>query len=439
MTDPTNIDGTYPFAGLTRHNDEVDVPARALDHGSSIRWWAANRVGDDTDPREGVPEEGLNTLIRQLPRAAEAEAGWKHPVSGEWISTGKHNAIVNPSVVESITNGFGTREEVSGFDDPMGMFTDDGEDFDPESAVVGDDALYNIPTDDYEIINPGTFLDPLARVLREEGLDDAVFGEFRVSRGGGRVSADVFFDGKHVEAPGMDEDRKPIVVGLQLDWDYFGGTALRIRGMGMDWECVNSLREITDAKVIKHAGDVESRVDWEEMYEDLLEELDLKTDQLSQMIHEASQETLDLSTFPDGFADGYDSVLEAIYAYAGLPDYLAEVAAQDCRANAEDPFAPDWWTIHRGATYAISHEARGEVGSGGSIDQYNRIANDMLMNPAETGDDIEAAYEAEQEDETLADHGGGSASIGTAFESVREKRDRYEEREDQIHALMETA
>ena len=435
MTDPTGVDGVYPFAGLTRHNDG-EIPDRARDYGSSVRWWAAERVGEDADPVDGLPDEGLNTLITRLPRAAEATAGWKHPVTGEWIETGKHNAIINPEVVEQITNGFGTREEAEDFDDPMGMFGEAGE-FDADEAVVGDDALYNIPTDDYEIINPATFLDPLARVLREEGLDDAVFGEFRVTRGGGRVSADVFFDGKHVEAPGMDEDRKPIVVGLQLDWDYFGGTALRIRGMGMDWECVNSLREITDAKIIKHAGDVESRVDWEELYEDLLEELDLKTDQLSQMIHEASQETLDLSSLPDDFARDYDSVLEALYAYSGLPDYLAEVAARDARANAEDPFEPDWWTLHRGATFAITHEARGEVGTGGAIERYNRIANDMLMNPAATADEIEVAYEEDREDETLADHGGGRATIGSSFESVREKRERFEEREEQIHALVQ--
>ena len=424
MDDPTNIDGTYPFAGLTRYNDG-DLPKRVLDHGSSVRWWASETFGTDEPIERDLPEEGLNTMIDSLPRAAEATAGWKHPVTGDWIETGKHNAIIEPSVAEQIEGRTGTKEQVEGFGD------------DPEETVYGDRALFNIPTDDYSIINPATFLRPLTEVLRDEGLDDAVFGEFRVSRGGGRVSADVFFDGKHVEAPGMDEDRKPIVVGLQLDWDFFGGTALRMRGMGMDWECVNSIRQITEGKTIKHAGDVNERVEWVEMYEDLLEELDLKTDQLSRVIHEASEETLDLSDFPDGFADDYDSVLEAFYAYAGLPDYLAEVAADNARANAEDPFEPDWWTLHRGATYAISHEARGEVGTGAAIDQYNRRANDLLMNPAGVADDVEAAYEEAHEETTLAEEGGGQVTMDTAFESVRDKRDRYEEREEEIHSLIE--
>jgi hypothetical protein len=424
MDDPTNIDGTYPFAGLTRYNDG-DLPERVLDHGSSVRWWASETFGTDEPIERDLPEEGLNTMIDSLPRAAEAAAGWKHPVTGDWIETGKHNAIIEPSVAEQIEGRTGTKEQVEGFGG------------DPDETVYGDRALFNIPTDDYSIINPATFLRPLTEVLRDEGLDDAVFGEFRVSRGGGRVSADVFFDGKHVEAPGMDEDRKPIVVGLQLDWDFFGGTALRMRGMGMDWECVNSIRQITEGKTIKHAGDVNERVEWVEMYEDLLEELDLKTDQLSRVIHEASEETLDLSDFPDGFADDYDTVLEAFYAYAGLPDYLAEVAADNARANAEDPFNPDWWTLHRGATYAISHEARGEVGTGAAIDQYNRRANDLLMNPAGVADDVEAAYEEAHEETTLAEEGGGQVTMDTAFESVRDKRDRYEEREEEIHSLIE--
>jgi len=411
-SEENSVDGTYAFCGLTRFN-EGSIPDDVKDHGSSIRWWAANWSGSEQPTEADLPDEGLNTLIDQLPRATTATTGWQHPVTGEWVTTDKHNAVIEPSVAEQVNPN-------------------------AEDAPAGDEALFNIPTDDYTIINPSDFLRPLAEVIRAEGLADDVFGEFRVSRGGGRVSADVFFDGKHVEAPSLDDDRKPIVVGLQFDWDFFGDTALKIRGMGMDWECVNSLREITDSKLIKHAGDVEERVEWESIYEELLEELDLKTDQLSQMIHEASQERLDLSELPNDFADDYDSVLEALYAYAGLPDYLAEVAANNCRAEADDPFDPDWWTIHRGATYAISHEARGEVGSGSAVDRYNRIANDMLANPAGMADQIEAEYEADHEEATLAEEGGGEVSIGTAFESVKEKREQYEEREEQIHALIES-
>jgi len=77
------------------------------------------------------------------------------------------------------------------------------------------------------------------------------------------------------------------------------------------------------------------------------------------------------------------------------------------------------------------------VGTGSAIDRYNRVANDMLMNPAGMADDVEDAYEEQREDESLAEQGGGEATVSTAFESVREKRDRYEEREERIHELVE--
>jgi hypothetical protein len=408
-----------PFAGTTRF-DAGGVPPRVMDYGSSMRWWAVERGADEEAPvgPDDLPDAGLHSRIDELPRATTADVAWRNPVTGEWETTAKHNAVVEPARVE----------ELAGWDD---------ETRDARGDHPGDHALFNVPTDDYEIINPSQFLRPLAEVLQEEDLSDAVFGEFRTHRDGGRVSADVFFDGKHVEAPDIEDDRKPIVVGMQLDWDFFGDTALRLQGVGMDYECVNAIRNITDTKIVKHAGDVESRVDWKDLFRDLLEQIDLKTDQLSQMIAEASEQRLDVGELPDGMIEEYDSVLEAFYAYSGLPDYLAEVAANNCRAEAADPFEPTWWDIHRGATYAISHHGRGEVGTGGAIEQYNRLANDMLANPAEVADQVERNFEAEYTEEDLAEEGGGLAEIQTAFESVRDKREQYEEREAEIQRLAE--
>jgi hypothetical protein len=417
-SDDSDDQRVLPFAGTTRF-DAGGVPPRVMDYGSSMRWWAVERGADEEDliGTGDLPDAGLHSRIDQLPRATTADVAWKNPVTGEWETTAKHNAVVEPSRVEELARW------------------DDDERADREHP--GDHALFNVPTDDYEIINPSQFLRPLAEVLQEEDLSDAVFGEFRLHRDGGRVSADVFFDGKHVDAPDMDDGRKPIVVGMQLDWDFFGDTALRLQGVGMDFECVNAIRNITETRIVKHAGDVESRVDWKDLFRDLMEQIDLKTDQLSQMIAEASEQSLDVGELPDGMIEEYDTVLEAFYAYSGLPDYLAEVAADNCRAEAADPFEPTWWDIHRGATYAISHNGRGEVGTGGAIEQYNRLANDMLANPAEVADQVERAYEAEHEAEDLAEEGGGVAEIQTAFESVRDRREQYEEREAEIKRLAE--
>ena len=452
----TETDEVLEFAGLTRF-DQGDVPDGAFGHHSSMRWWAAEGRNSDAPKPEDFPDAGLVSRMNELPRASTAEVLVRNPVSGETYATQKHNAVINPETIENVEWGYGNRLEVlkdkanedprtveavvedEGLDDAISALLDSETAQDVRDMTVGDDALYHIPTDDYEIINPSEFLNPLGEVVRDEGLQDDLFGEFRLHRNGGRVSADVFFDGKHVQAPGLDDDRKPIVVGLQLDWDFFGDTAVRIQGVGMDWECVNAIRSITETITVKHSGDVDERVDWASVFEEMMEELDLKVDQLSQVIQEASNEHLDVSDLPDNFGKDHDSVLEAIYDYAGLPNYLAEHAARNLRAQAADPFDPSWWEIHRGATFAVTHHGRGDVGSGGAIQQYNRLANDMLVNPAGVGERMEENFAAEREEEadTLEGEAGGRAEVAQAFESVREKKEKYEEREEQIQEMIE--
>lgn len=461
-------DSIVEFSGLTRHNDDW-VPDEVWGHGSSMRWWASERSGDEDDPE--LPGRSFNEAIDTLPRATTAEVGWKHPITGEWIPTEKHNAVIEPQraeqvftesreekatgAVEQFKNG---EMDIERLEERIGEIMSGGEApatradleaeagaegfqfFDPDEYNAGDEALWYVPTDDYTVINPSQFLRPLAEVARDEELGDSMFGDFRLYRDGGRVSADVFFDGKHVEHPDMDDDRKPIVVGMQIDWDFFGGTSVRAQGMGMDWECINALRSITDRITIKHAGDVEERVDWHAEWESLLEQIDLKVDQLAQMIQRATEERLDVSDLPDDFAQDYDSVLEALYAYSGLPDYLAEVAANNLRAEADDPFEPNFWQMHRGATYAISHRANGEIGAGGSIEDYNRVANDMLMNPPLAEETIQQGYVqqvAEADETTLEEEGGGEATVWLDEESIREKKERFEERQDEIAQLVE--
>ncbi len=74
--------------------------------------------------------------------------------------------------------------------------------------------------------------------------------------------------------------------------------------------------------------------------------------------------------------------IEEFYTLLEFPDYLAERAADDALANADDPCLIDLWTLHSGATYALTHFFRG--GEGGSLDGYVRTANDILFNPEDT-------------------------------------------------------
>jgi hypothetical protein len=463
---PSDADRVLPFAGLTRHDDATgeELLPDAWGHGSSMRWWVKDRTSDGPDDR-ALPGEGLNTIIDQLPRASTTAAGWRHPVTGEWVETTQHNAVVNPMKGEEVqhTGGFGTVEDARNYFRgappekraalvaSMDLEMPVSEDEFAQAITAGDDALYYIPTDSYTIINPSTSLHPLVDVLRERDLGRHAFGEFRLQRGGGRVSADILFDGKHVELPEPSGDvaadggdRAPVCVGLELSYDFFGDTAFRARGLGMDFDCANALRGITEWSLIKHSGDVEERVDWTEFYEGLLEEINLLADQLSILIAEASALEFDLSELPADFmGPDHDTMLDAFFEYAGFPEYLAETAARNVQANADDPFEPNWWELHRGATFAITHEARGEVMGGGAIDRYNHVANDMLMQPGQFEETVQRNYElavdARDDDEALAAEGGGEAAIETAFEPTREKKSEFEERAEELQELRASA
>lgn len=468
-------DTTIPFAGLTRFN-AGSVP-EVWGHGSAMKWWTSDYLGEEASIPD-LPDEGLVTVINELPRAASQQVRWEHPFRGETLRTEKHNAVYNPERLENIDHFRG--EPINTVDDLQEIkeeyvqgdvtlseieewlshawqpVSDDGErreeDMRRSEVTVADDALYHIPTDTYSIYNPTDILEPLGEVIREEDLGEAVFGEFRLSRDGGRTSADVFFDTKEVAHPEFDNDRKPIVVGVQADWDYFGDTALRIQGMALDGKCVNALRGITDKVTIKHTGDPEDRtykvgddeVDTiKEVWETVLELLDLKIDTLSHMIAEAMQLNVDFSELPDDFVGEYDSIHEAFFAYAGFPhsaraNELAAQAGKRLRARADDPYNPSAWDIHSAATYAITHYAKGDVGKqGGSIERYQRIAEDMLMNPDQTRTTIVDEYEREHEEDegTLSGEGGGKASINQSFEGLDRAKEQIEERREEMKAL----
>lgn len=499
MSKPNNdSDRLLPFAGLTRYSDE-SVPEDAFGHGSSIKWWAKERGRyndtDGDDPSEiEMPDRSLNTLIDTLPRAATCEAAWVHPTTGETINTTKHNAVVNPETVRRFaqlpeTLKASTADElrdnlsdldraelvdcvtVAGIDLPHEMEEDEAEqatladggatsvaDYSDDALVdalaeqtpTGDSCLYQIPTGDYAVLNPTDFLRPLANLLRDEDMGDSVFGEARVFRSGGKVSLDVFFDGKNVDLVGerFDDDRNPIVVGAQVDWDHFGGTSVQIQGMAMDWECTNALRSFTEKMKVKHAGDVDERdfkvgshtvSTWRAAWEKILEILDLKRDQLSQFIEEAEEEVLDLSELPEDFDVDYSTDFGKVGAYfhrAGLPKYLAKRAAQNVRAEAADPFEPTMWDLHRGATYAISHYSNADSHADSAVEDHNRTANDLLFNPVQIQDRVVEQYrEDKADDDGLEGEGGGVASIERATGDLAEKREEFNERQEQIASL----
>ena len=285
--------------------------------------------------------------------------------------------------------------------------------------------LFSVLTDSYSIINPTDVYGPLEDVLQSETYEDTslaelVFGEIRQYRGGGEVHIDIMFDELSVTLPGRND---PITMGVTSDYDFFGNNAVYVEGFARDSYCANSIRSLTDREVIKHVGDVEGSGPW---WESALEQLELVADDLLGFITDAQDITVEFPEMP------FD--LEKFYTLLAFPEYLAQQAASDAQSNAADPFEIDMWTLHSGATYALTHFFRGKEGD--ALDGCVRTANDILLNPDGTLNRVEREYEQQAESETDADGQAGLesqvalAQIEQVSEDVREKAETFEEREE---------
>ncbi|MDL0127754.1 hypothetical protein PNP84_06370 [Halobacterium salinarum] len=269
--------------------------------------------------------------VRDLPQAVETTVAYQNPHTDEWVETERFNALVEPSRA---------REKVREADNET-------------------DPLFHIPTDSYSIINPVDVYGPLEEVLCEETFDgtplgEVVFGEIRRYRGGGEVHMDIMFDGLEVRLPGRSD---PITMGVTSGYDFFGEHAVYVEGFAQDGYCSNTMRSLTDKEVIKHVGDVRNFRTW---WEELLAQVELVADDLFEFIRDAQDIDLDFSELP--------FTVTEFYTLLGFPDYLAERAAGDAEANAASPFEVDMWTLHSGATYALTHFFQGKEGA--SLDQY---------------------------------------------------------------------
>jgi hypothetical protein len=349
------------------------------------------------DAPETVP---FSRAIRQLPRATETTVAFKNPYTDEWVDTDRFNALVEPERLMT--------------------------DMDDEQA------LFHVPSDSYSIINPTDIYTPLAEILRETEVDgtalaEVTFGEMRQYRGGGEVHMDIMFDGLSVTFPG---ERDPITMGVTTGYDFFGNNAVYVEGFARDTACANSIRALTDRQSIRHIGDIDDFRAW---WEDILGQLELVADDLYGFIRDAADVTIDIAAMPFDHSE--------FYTLLGFPEYLAEHAAEDTRMNADDPFEPDMWTLHSGATYALTHYFRGKEGS--ALERYTRLANDILFNPEATIDRVEQAYEQRVAAETDSDgqrplaETTGLAQIEQMNEAVQERASQFEEREAQLRARFE--
>ena len=343
--------------------------------------------------------ESFAEAVRDLPQAVETTVAYQNPYTDEWVETERFNALVEPSRARTQA-----REE-----------------------DADTDSLFHIPTDSYSIINPVDVYQPLEDVLREETIDGTplggvMFGEIRRYWGGGEVHMDVMFDGLEVRLPGRSD---PITMGVTSGYDFFGENAVYVEGFAQDGYCSNTMRSLTDKEVIKHVGDVRDFRTW---WEEILAQVELVADDLFAFIRDAQDIDLDFSELP--------FTVTEFYSLLGFPDYLADRAAEDAEANAASPFEIDMWTLHSGATYALTHFFQGKEGA--SLDGYVRTANDILFNPEGTIERVEQAYEqrleAQDSDGSQSSLAGerALASIERVSDDLQANVEQFEEREDAL-------
>ncbi|PSP85962.1 hypothetical protein BRC83_02355 [Halobacteriales archaeon QS_1_68_17] len=371
------------FAGLDGCTD-AELPA----------WYAEQKPVDEP--------ASFAEAIRDLPRAVETRVAYQNPYVDEWIETDRFNAIVEPSRLR-------------------------------DQALVGEpdaDPLFHVPSNSYTILNPVHVYEPLEEILREETLDgrplgEVVFGEIRQYRSGGEVHMDVLFDGLEVTLP--DRENEPITMGLTSGYDFFGGHAVYVEGFAQDTACKNSIRSLTDKEIAKHVGDVEDFGGW---WESILAELELIADDLFGFIEDAQDITIDLTDVPFSVTEFYELL--------DFPSYLAERVAGDAEANAPDPFRIDMWTLHSGATYALTHFFKGKEGN--SLDRYVRTANDVLFNPQGTVEKVEKGYEQVIGD--AGEHEGlhnkdAVAQIESFDSDLQTKAQEFEDRKESLNIQLE--
>lgn len=413
-------DTTVQFAGLTSHNQTEMTDS------------AAGIAGLDAD---NPPDTSMATAIRNLEQAEQGGLAWKLPedvaqnidvssvmnVTPDGISLSRvddRTVFVETDRFQSIYSPDKLRSWLNPGDDGI------------------EDALWHVPSKSYSIVNPLTAYEPLEEAIRDEGYGDDVFGEIRQYKGGGEVHMDALFDAFQIDYNDDDGGNEPIVLGIRTGYDFFGSQALYFEGFAQDTRCDNSIRSITEKKTIRHVGDV----DLEDEVSDVLEEMELMTNRLAELIELAEDIEVDMLEMAFSEPFDHDDNVRGFYELAGFPSYLASDAASHARQRADNQFMPDMTALWDGATYALTHAYQGGENTS-TAQSYIDAANDMVMNPSQVLGEVqrehtrrlEAASESSQEN---LNGEVAHANIEEFTETVKDKADEFESRNEELRQSL---
>lgn len=261
--------------------------------------------------------------------------------------------------------------------------------------------IFTVVTDEYQVMNPPTFIDPLVTEL--EDRNRGVNGTIYMSDSGGRGYVEMLLDDTGIWPEDREGRSEPVRTGLTVRWSHDGGVSVRASAFAQDGSCKNTMRQVSDSIYVKHAGDME-RVDFREEWAETLDSLGAFSESLEAVIQSAfDYEIIDLGETDwesdwlevmDGHGGleelGVPAYLEdhdrdgiyAMYDLLGFPKYLALEATDRLlwRMRHSGHTAVTGWDAYSAATYALTHEARFDQ-HGDSADEYHRKASDILLNP----------------------------------------------------------
>lgn len=314
--------------------------------------------------------------------------------------------------------------------------------------------IFAVVTADYEVINPPEIFEPLADELDERGRD--VGGTVNVYDGGARGFLEVVLEDEAIYPSDRDGESEPVRAGVEARWSHDGGVSVRANAFAQDGVCENTMRRVSDAVYVKHAGDVGERVDFGDEWAGILDQLGAFNEALLEVIEAALEHELfqlgepapwdsdwiAATDVPDGLRDlevpsfmterDRDGLC-GFYDLLGLPGYVCALATQRLTArqlDTDDPAVVSAWDAYSALTWALTHHAQFSRGSG-TADDYHRTASDLLNNPPMAED----RAERELLRRTEADDGQAALlADADAGEAARS----YKERESELRAAMET-
>lgn len=314
--------------------------------------------------------------------------------------------------------------------------------------------IFGIVTDDYQVINPPEIFGPLVEELVDR--QRSVEGDITTFNGGARGYAEILLSDSGIWPRDRPERAEPVRAGITARWSHDGGISVRASAFAQDGMCENTMRRVSDSVYVKHAGDVDDRVDFQDEWAGVLNQLGAFSDALAGVIDSAMDfpikdfredgwepdiidagealEALDDVDVPIHLNPRDRDGINAMYELLGFPRYLAMAATDRVlwRLTQKDSgnSVMTAWDAYQGATYAITHEARFDQGSS-SDDRYHRIASDILGTPQEIETEIlRAAHQRLSPDDEAQQTFDIEDNVGDA---MRE----YHQREQQMREALQ--